>query len=69
MEICQSVNYEKDFTEIGDGIMDIQRIIDTALECTDAEYILLEQDHASMPQLDSVRRSFENFRRFGGIEF
>lgn len=69
MEICQSVNYEKDFTEIGDGIMDIQRIIDTALECTDAEYILLEQDHASMPQLDSVRRSFENFRRFSGIEF
>ena len=49
--------------------MDIQRIIDTALECTDAEYILLEQDHASMPQLDSVRRSFENFRRFSGIEF
>ena len=63
------MNYEKDFTEIGSGIMDIQKIIDTAIEYTDAGYILLEQDHASVPQLDSVRKSFENFKRFTGIEF
>lgn len=68
-EIVRSVQYEKDFTEIGDGIMDIQAIIDAALESTDAKYILLEQDHASIPQLDSVRRSFENFKQYRGIEF
>lgn len=68
-EITQKVQYEKDFTEIGDGIMDIQAIIDAALTTTDAQYILLEQDHASIPQLDSVRRSFENFKKYRGIEF
>ena len=67
--VTQEVHYEKDFTEIGDGIMDIQAIIDAALEYTGAEYILLEQDHATIPQLDSVRRSFENFKRYRGIEF
>ena len=38
--VTQEVHYEKDFTEIGDGIMDIQAIIDAALEYTGAEYIL-----------------------------
>ncbi len=67
--VTQEVEYQKDFTEIGDGIMDIQGIIDAALETTGAEYILLEQDHATIPQLDSVRRSFENFQKYRGIEF
>ncbi len=58
------------FTEIGDGIMNIQAIIDTANEYTDAEYIILEQDYTRLPtQLDSIARSMESFRKFQNISW
>ena len=58
------------FTEIGDGIMNIQAIIDTANECTDAEYIILEQDYTRLPtQLDSIERSMASFRKFQNISW
>lgn len=56
------------FTEIGSGIMPIQKIIDAANTYTDAEYIILEQDSTRMPtQLDSVAESMEGFKKFTGI--
>ena len=58
------------FTEIGDGIMKIQEIIDAAEACTNAEYIILEQDHARLPsQLESIARSMQGFRKFRNIEW
>ena len=58
------------FTEIGTGIMPIQKIIDTANEYTDAEYIILEQDYTRMPtQIDSIVRSMEGFKQFSGISW
>ena len=58
------------FTEIGKGIMPIQKIIDTAAEYTDAEYIILEQDYTRMPtQIDSVACSMESFRQFNNISW
>lgn len=58
------------FTEIGDGIMRIQDIIDAAPEYTDAEYIILEQDFTRLPtQFDSIARSMEAFRKFHGIDW
>ncbi len=58
------------FTEIGTGIMPIQRIIDAANACTDAAYIILEQDATRQPtELDSIRVSMEAFRRFEGISW
>ena len=66
------LQYEREsaFTEIGCGIMPIQKIIDAANEATDAEYIILEQDFTRMPsQLDSIRKSMEGFKRFSGIEW
>lgn len=56
------------FTEIGNGIMPIQQIIDTANEYTDAEYIILEQDHTRLPsQIDGIIKSMEGFKKFTGI--
>ncbi len=58
------------FTEIGSGIMPIQRIINAANEYTDAKYIILEQDATRMPsQIDSIIKSMEGFRKFTGIEW
>ena len=64
--------YEREsaFTEIGCGIMPIQDIIDTANACTQAEYIILEQDFTRMPsQIDSIIKSMEGFKKYSGIEW
>jgi sugar phosphate isomerase/epimerase len=58
-----------DFTEIGTGIMDIQRIINTANEIGAAEYIILEQDFTRLDELESIRVSMEAFKRFNGIQW
>lgn len=62
--------HDSAFTEIGDGIMRIQEIIDAADKYTRAEYIILEQDFTRLPtQLDSVARSMQAFQRFSNIKF
>ncbi|GLQ12053.1 hypothetical protein GCM10007913_39850 [Devosia yakushimensis] len=50
------------FTEIGTGILPIQEIIDTGTRLPNAEYIILEQDHTQLPELESVRLSLERFK-------
>lgn len=56
------------FTEIGTGILPIQDIIDVASELPNLDYLLLEQDHTTMPELDSIRRSHDAFASgFTGI--
>lgn len=58
---------DDDFVEIGYGQMDIQKIIDTALGLGSIEYIVLEQDATKLNQLDSIKRSMEEFHKFNGI--
>ena len=58
----------KDFCEIGTGIMDIQSIIDTA-NALGAEYIVLEQDHTQLTQMESVRISMDRFKKFSGLDW
>lgn len=57
----------EDFTEIGDGCMDIQGIINATLQYTDAEYLLLEQDFSSLGELASIKRSMQNMKRMQGL--
>lgn len=58
------------FTEIGQGIMNIQGIIDAANEYTNAEYIILEQDYTRMAtQFDSIEKSMESFKKFNNISW
>mgnify|MGYP003623381546 FL=1 len=55
------------FTEIGSGIMDIQTIINTANENCDVEYIILEQDFTQIGELESIKKSMEQLKKYSGI--
>ncbi len=66
-EVFNQYKCNDDFVEIGYGSMDIQKIIDTALEIGSIEYIILEQDATKLNQIDSVKRSMEGFHKFEGI--
>ena len=59
----------EDFTEIGMGTMDIQKIIDVANSIGSVEYIILEQDFSKYGQIESIRISMEAFRKFSGISW
>ena len=57
------------FTEVGMGVMEIQKIIDAANELGSVEYIILEQDFTKKDQLESVIISLESFKKYKGIEW
>lgn len=67
MAVFQSVYSPEDFTEIGTGIMDIQKIIDTARALGSVEYIVLEQDASTHPEMESIAISMDQFHRYQGI--
>jgi sugar phosphate isomerase/epimerase len=69
MDYFMGLDLEKSFTEIGTGIMDIQSIINAGNDFCKAEYIILEQDRTSHDELESIRISMENFKKFEGIEW
>ncbi|MEZ4563018.1 MAG: sugar phosphate isomerase/epimerase [Thermomicrobiales bacterium] len=61
---------ERCFTEIGTGVLPIQRIIDAAAALPHVEYLILEQDHTAMDEIESVRTSREAFAtNFTGISW
>lgn len=68
-EVFNQYKCNDDFVEIGFGRMDIQKIIDTALELGSVEYIILEQDATKLNQLESIKRSMEGFHKFDGISW
>lgn len=49
------------FTEIGTGVLPIQKILDAAANLPVLDYLVLEQDHTAMDEIDSVRTSREAF--------
>ena len=58
------------FTEIGTGVLPIQDIIDAAGSLPNLGYLILEQDHTQMDEIDSVRTSREAFvGKFTGISW
>ena len=57
------------FTEIGTGTLPIQDIIDAATGCVNLQYLLLEQDFSSYPDLESIARSREAFGGYRGISW
>jgi hypothetical protein len=69
MNYFMGLGVEKEFTEIGTGIMDIQSIIDAGNGICKADYIILEQDHTSHDEFESIRISMESFKKFEGIEW
>jgi sugar phosphate isomerase/epimerase len=69
MDYFRGLDIEKTFTEIGAGIMDIQSIIDAGNGFCKADYIILDQDHSSHGEFESIRISMESFKQFTGIEW
>lgn len=58
------------FTEIGTGILPIQDVIDAAAQLPHLDYMFLEQDHTTLPEIESIRRSREAFSStFSGVEW
>ena len=56
------------FTEIGTGVLPIQDIINAAAKLPRLAYMLLEQDHTTLSELESIRRSQAAFSSsFTGI--
>ncbi|MGC4107957.1 MAG: sugar phosphate isomerase/epimerase [Thermomicrobiales bacterium] len=56
------------FTEIGTGVLPIQDIIDAAATLPNLDAMILEQDHTTLPELESIARSKEAFTsRFTGV--
>jgi sugar phosphate isomerase/epimerase len=58
------------FTEIGTGLLPIQRILDAAGTLPNLDYLILEQDHTALDEIDSVRTSRQAFAsNFTGISW
>lgn len=52
----------REFTEVGSGIMDLQGILDVAVNSA-AEWVIYEQDHCKRPSMESARISIVNLRK------
>lgn len=59
---------KEDFCEIGTGQMDIQGIIDTTIARTNAGYIILEQDYTAHTEMESIKISLENLKKYKNVE-
>lgn len=57
------------FTEIGMGVLPVSSYIAKAKHCPNLEYIILEQDHTKLDELESIKVSMEQFKKMKGIEF
>lgn len=58
------------FTEIGTGVLPIQRIIDAAGALPHVDDLILEQDHTALDEIESVRTSRQAFAaNFTGISW
>ena len=58
------------FTEIGTGVLPIQAIIDAASALPTIDYLILEQDHTAMDEIESIKTSRDAFAtRFSGISW
>jgi sugar phosphate isomerase/epimerase len=54
---------DSDFTEAGEGVMDIKGIIAEARRIGAAKYLFIEQDRTSRDELESVAISYRNAKR------
>jgi sugar phosphate isomerase/epimerase len=59
----------EDFTEIGDGLMKVQDIVDASIEAG-ASHILVEQDHGrGKTEFERIARSMANMRRMRDLDW
>lgn len=56
------------FTEVGNGMIKIQDVIDAGNEFG-IPYILVEQDYSKLDEIDSINVSMANFKKMRGLEW
>lgn len=66
-ELFEDTLNPRSFTEIGTGILPIQKIIDAASTAPNLEYIILEQDFTRYDEIESIKISMDAFHKFSGI--
>lgn len=70
MAVFEERKDERCFTEIGTGILPIQRILDTVGALPNVDYLILEQDHTALDEIESVGASRHAFAsNFTGISW
>lgn len=58
------------FTEIGDGMIAHQPLVDLAVKYPNIKYVILKQDYTGCKdEFDSIRRSAENYKTIRGVEW
>jgi sugar phosphate isomerase/epimerase len=68
MAVFQERKDKRCFTEIGTGVLPIQSILDAAGSLPNLEYLILEQDHTALDEIESVQTSKRAFESsFTGI--
>lgn len=68
-DVFGATKYPACFTEVGTGILPIQKIIHTLETVPGLEYLLLEQDFTSKcSELESIRLSMDAFKELKGID-
>ena len=61
MDVFDERKDKRCFTEIGTGVLPIQDILDAAGQLPALDYLILEQDHTALDEIESVRTSREAF--------
>jgi sugar phosphate isomerase/epimerase len=57
------------FTEIGNGIIKLQPVINAANEAGNVKYVFLKQDFTRKPsEFDSIKISLDNYKQLSGVE-
>jgi hypothetical protein len=70
MAVFEERKDKRCFTEIGTGVLPIQRILDTACTLPALGYLILEQDHTALDDIESVRTSRRAFdSHFTGVSW
>lgn len=70
LAVFQERKDKRCFTEIGTGVLPIQSILDAAGALPTVDYLILEQDHTALDEIESVRTSRNAFAsNFTGISW
>mgnify|MGYP001765473469 CR=1 FL=1 len=66
-ELVETVD-DTQFTEVGEGILDIPGFIATARAYCDPKYIFVEQDMSALGEMESIQVSLKNLKRLLGSD-
>ncbi len=69
LKVFNETKRESSFTEIGHGVLPIASYLNAAGKCPNLEYVILEQDHTKLDEIESIKKSMEGFKKFKDVEF